>query len=380
MVLDWISQTQNLLKNGITFILITVLRTRGSTPCGNGHKMLCYLHANNNKELNLWGSIGGGLIEHQVCQYAQQLLTQTPQKNNLYRINLNTYQLHPDSGQCCGGEVQLCFEVISPLFPQIDWLSNLNSLYNQQQDALLLSVNAHGKTLKQAYGGKETTLIQTQIQQFFAPDTSTSKVKKLLSQTATMIGTKGMNFFHYSDKEITMVIEKIEYSCTQSVVLFGCGHISRALVPIISQLPVKIYWVDDRPQEFELYTQQHANQPIATNVNILCQDFLAVDLPMNAYCLVITYSHQRDYEICRHILSKSKPIYLGLIGSTMKEKRFKDFLQQENDISTEAVNTLHCPIGEVYKTQKSPAAIAISIANHLLKIINQQYEIPSSTT
>ena len=111
----------------------------------------------------------------------------------------------------------------------------------------------------------------------------------------------------------------------QSVAIFGAGHISRALMPILTKLPIRIYWIDDRAEQFEQY------QGDTSQINIICDDFISgfADLPEETYCLVITYSHKMDFDICEKIISRNSVTYLGMIGSRIKGNKFRDRLLQK---------------------------------------------------
>ena len=165
-------------------------------------------------------------------------------------------------------------------------------------------------------------------------------------------------------------LEKVVCSEIQTVAVFGAGHISRALMSIITKLPVNIYWIDDRPLQFEQY------QGDTSQINVICDDFSSglIDLPDDAYCLVITYSHQIDFDICEKIISKNKFSYLGMIGSAIKGKKFRDrFLQKGYPEKT--VDKFTCPIGEKQKFLKSPTAIAVTIAMDLINFLEHKRQI-----
>ena len=153
----------------------------------------------------------------------------------------------------------------------------------------------------------------------------------------------------------------------QPVVVFGAGHISRALMPILINLPIKIYWVDDRAEQFDKY------QGDTSQIDIICDDFVQSipDLPDSSYCLVITYSHQIDFEICEKMITQNNFSYLGMIGSEIKGKKFRDRFHQKN-FSEEVINKFICPIGDKQKFLKSPAAIAVTIAMDLINFIEHK--------
>lgn len=75
-------------------ILIEVIRTRGSTPRETGTFMLV-------GEDRIWGTIGGGRMEFDAVDTARAMLADGRQATAL------DITLGPDTGQCCGGRVEL---------------------------------------------------------------------------------------------------------------------------------------------------------------------------------------------------------------------------------------------------------------------------------
>lgn len=75
-------------------ILIEVARARGSTPRETGAFMLVSADG-------LWGTVGGGHMEFEAIDRAREMLANGDREAAL------DVTLGPDSGQCCGGRVEL---------------------------------------------------------------------------------------------------------------------------------------------------------------------------------------------------------------------------------------------------------------------------------
>ena len=84
--------------------------------------------------------------------------------------------------------------------------------------------------------------------------------------------------------------------------------------------------------------------------------------------LVLTHSHDLDYEICRAILRRNDFVWVGLIGSKSKAARFRHRLAQQG-IAAAKIEQLVCPIGIAGIASKLPGAIAIAVAAQLLRAI-----------
>ena len=88
-------------KAGRSFVMATVIETRGFTPRKGGTRMLIAADG------ETWGTIGGGAIEREVLERARAVLggeTSTLVKRHL------TQEL----GMCCGGEMSVFLEMIAP--------------------------------------------------------------------------------------------------------------------------------------------------------------------------------------------------------------------------------------------------------------------------
>ncbi len=95
---SWLDAAQTLLRLGEDHVIVTVLGSRGSTPRDPGSKMVV-------SRDELFGSIGGGHLEHRSQQLALDML-----KGELGEQHIEHFNLGPSLGQCCGGSVSVLFE------------------------------------------------------------------------------------------------------------------------------------------------------------------------------------------------------------------------------------------------------------------------------
>ena len=82
-------------------MLVTVQASRGSVPREAGTWMAVFANG-------FLGTIGGGHLEFQAIEHARHCLSGKP------CVSPVRYALGPTLGQCCGGEVHLQFEPVSP--------------------------------------------------------------------------------------------------------------------------------------------------------------------------------------------------------------------------------------------------------------------------
>jgi xanthine dehydrogenase accessory factor len=160
-----------------------------------------------------------------------------------------------------------------------------------------------------------------------------------------------------------------------NVVVFGNGHVGRALVQVLSTLPCDVTWVDEREHDFPGI--------VPANASILATDTLEDgidDAPTGSHFLVMTHSHAQDFELTQRILARGDFRYFGLIGSVSKRAQFERRLRARG-FGADALKRITCPIGSGATSpairSKEPGAIAIAVA---AEILQAQETISSAAT
>ena len=146
------------------------------------------------------------------------------------------------------------------------------------------------------------------------------------------------------------------------VLLFGAGHVGRALARALAPLPLRLRWIDDREQEFP-------DPPLDGPEVVLTGGWRAEvePAPPGAAYFVMTYSHGLDFEICEAVLRRGDFAYLGLIGSRSKRARFEHGWRALG-LDDALIERLVCPIGGSLK-DKRPAVIAALAAAQVLQAL-----------
>ena len=346
-------KTASALNKG--FVLLTIISTKGSTPCSNGDKIVF------SGAESVFGSIGGGNLEFKALSFAEELLSLN--SNGTY---LKKYPLGASLGQCCGGYVNVMFESFIQSDATNSWIKTVSNLLQDNEDFIVATIVDSNSEIE--FSSKKFVYLDGNL----SPNIDDKKISSLITKSAKDLlllsdSPTIVQFENQSGALTEVCFEKVLTSEVQPVVIFGAGHISRALMPILINLPIKIYWVDDRAEQFDKY------QGDTSQIDIICDDFVQSipDLPDSSYCLVITYSHQIDFEICEKMITQNNFSYLGMIGSEIKGKKFRDRFHQKN-FSEEVINKFICPIGDKQKFLKSPAAIAVTIAMDLINFIEHK--------
>jgi xanthine dehydrogenase accessory factor len=171
-----------------------------------------------------------------------------------------------------------------------------------------------------------------------------------------------------------------------NIMLFGAGHVGKALVPILAQLPCKVTWVDSREAQFPVNVEQYDN---VHKVVSDTPELEVASMPANSYFIVMTHNHQMDFEISQAILKRADFHYLGLIASDTKWRRFKQ-RYKHRDIDENQVARMNCPIGLSQVGGKLPMEVAVSVSAEIINIyqaeqakverLNQQLELSNPQT
>ena len=145
------------------------------------------------------------------------------------------------------------------------------------------------------------------------------------------------------------------------VLLFGAGHVGRALVLALAPLPFDVDWADPRAQAFPAAVPQ--------NVTLYGGDPLEVvaAAPEGSLAFIMSHSHALDLELADSALRNPRIAHVGVIGSATKRARFEKRLQA-GGIAETRVKSMICPIGTGGIRSKLPAAIAVSVAAQIITL------------
>lgn len=286
--------------------LVTVAKAEGSTPRETGARMAVP------REGTISGSIGGGPLEWSAIDVARNLLVRGR------GAEWKTVSLGPALDQCCGGRAEILHEAFAA--EDLDWIAPLAN-----SDAGELVVRG-----ERAGSGPYRREIVTSMPE--------------------------QGFFVLSEN---VILENIGETRTH-LLLFGAGHVGRAVVAALAPLPFTIRWIDDRAAAFDDADRNRA----ATVVSALPESELR-DAPQGAFVVVMTHSHALDLALVAAALPDPRFPYVGLIGSATKRALFERRLA-EFGLPAPAIERLVCPIGVRGISGKAPATIAAAAAAELL--------------
>lgn len=152
-----------------------------------------------------------------------------------------------------------------------------------------------------------------------------------------------------------------EYGVARTrILLFGAGHVGRALALALAPLPFRVQWFDGRENAFPAHVPGNCETVFAQD-----PEAALAAAPAGAFALVMTHSHPLDLALTAAALSRGDIPYVGLIGSATKRARFEARFR-EIGLPEERIAMLACPIGIAGVEDKDPAVIAAATAAELL--------------
>jgi len=360
---DWLDTLLQLRAAGTPAVVVTVASTKGSAPRETGTKMIV-------TPTDVHGTIGGGHLEHKAIAIARDQLA----AGRASDMPLRRFPLGASLGQCCGGLVNLLFE---PLAQDAPWLDAVANARRGGHDSVVVTAIDGDTTLDK--------LVVTREQVTGSLDANLDRAASALARALLADGgeprlatigvdchsREGGNQVSSAERRwapacagatrTTLFLEPIR-ATDFDIVLFGAGHVGRALVRTLAELPCRITWVDERETEFP--------RDIPANVTVACTDAPEAEVDAarpGAYFLVMTHSHALDEVLTEKILRRADYAYFGLIGSLTKRRAFEKRIERRG-MPAARFATMTCPIGVTGIPGKEPAAIAIAVAAELLQV------------
>ncbi len=287
-------------------VLCIVAEALGSCPGRVGFKMIVP------PDGACIGSVGGGSMEHRVIQSARDMLASGEEKPRILSFN-HTEEGEPQdrSGMVCSGS---------------------------QKIILIPSNNS-----KQALEGKLGILV--------------SENGLLLLDNAP-----GSNRLHISGESWEYTEE---LTPPPVVYIFGGGHCSLALTPVLNSLDMRVVVIDDREKIWTMEENRTTWEKI-----VMSYDKADSLVPMNSNAIVVimTASHGGDSTVLRQMLPK-KLKYLGMMGSRATGKHILAEMKSLG-FSDKELERIHTPIG-ISISSHTPAEIAVSIAAEIIMVLNR---------
>ena len=312
--------------DGKEMVLVTIVSSTGATPRGAGAHMIV------TKEGRIWGTIGGGEVEHRAEQLAKQVLVEKNSYGHDFSLAKGDVQ---NLGMICGGTVHVFFQYIPE--QGVPFAKLALKLAEESEDVWMICEVQNGTSL--GLYSKKTGFVGIEPMEWLLP---------YMVRRPKLVKENGREVY----------VEQVFSS--DKVYIFGAGHVAQELVPVLAHVGFRCVVMDDRAEFVNKDVFPMAEQAMVIDYERVA-DYITVK--ENDYICVMTRGHASDTSVQAQIL-KTPASYIGVMGSRAKKAGVYQKLY-EMGFTKEDTDRIISPIGLDIKGD-TPAEIAISIASQLI--------------
>jgi xanthine dehydrogenase accessory factor len=346
---DIYSEIVEALEKKEKCVLATLINRVGSAPRAVGAKYLV------KKDGTSLGSIGGGCVEAEVWQKAQKVMEEA--KGEILHFDLTSEQL-AEGGLICGGNIDIFLE---PLGQELLNIYEEAARIRQKGGAAILATLVSAES-DFPTGGSPKVLLKTSGEKVGSLSGGVGLEKEILSEGEILLREKRPKVVTLSSEHRKMEVLLEPIFSEPTVYIFGGGHISEQLAPLVKKVHFRVVIIDDR----EMFAnQQRFPEADEVLVSEFEKSFDQLHVDDSSYIVVVTRGHLYDGVILEQAI-KTDARYIGMIGSKKKIRTLYQSLMK-NGISKESLNRVHAPIGLDINSE-TPEEIAVSIAAELIKV------------
>ncbi len=284
-------------------MLITIIDRAGSTPRGIGASMLV-----GNSGL-IAGTVGGGSVEKDAIDLGVEVLSSRKSFTKHFELNLKDTSLN----MVCGGNLYLHFLYMDKALFE-DAVKTINSKISSEENGYIILDTAN-------------------------------------------------NHLSYSeDVVVSDGVVSIPVPVPDRVIIFGGGHVSQALVSVLSTVGFSCTVVENRKEFTDKVYFPKANDVIYSEYESVEN---LIDFRPQDYIVIMTHGHSHDYVVLEKML-RLKQTYIGVMGSRKKREFINEKLRLAG-IPEDRISSVHAPIG-INIGSITPEEVAISIAAEMIKV------------
>jgi xanthine dehydrogenase accessory factor len=300
MIIDFFKKVSRTLQSEKRLVLMVVIANEGSSPGRKGFKMAV-------TKDGMFGTIGGGIMEHKLVEYAQSLLGK-PAFEPFIKHQIHDKSAPKDqSGMICSGQQTIAF-------------------YDINQDFLPL--------VNQILTEKDFEITYTNI----GINKPSENPEWSLSETNAL---------------------------PQKVYIIGGGHVGLALSEVLSRMDFEIHILDHRDN---LNTMMQNNFVHSKQTVEFEQVDNYIPEGNDAYVVIMSFGYRTDDIIIRKLINKNFK-YIGMLGSREKIATLFQGLVDDG-FDKDRIASVYAPIGIDIKSETT-REIAISVAAQLIRVKNQ---------
>lgn len=307
------------LRQDEPVILMVVVESNGSSPGRQGFKMVV-------SENEMYGSIGGGIMEHKFVEMAKDQLLGNENYSMLRKQFHQKSAAKDQSGMICSGEQTILLYPVSE-----------NDISDIEKIILTLESSNRGELNISSSGIK------------FSDNINPEKD------------------FHFEMKSETVFEYTEDVGYKNHLFIVGGGHCALALSKLMSGLDFYIHLFEDRENLNTMVENTFVHEKkIVSDYSELTE---LIPSGENHFVAVMTFSYRTDNVAVRSLINKDFK-YFGVLGSESKMKQlFEEW--KRGGIPEETLKKIRSPIGIQIKSE-TPEEIGVSIAAEIIKVKNSR--------
>ncbi len=322
----------------------TVVKTSGSTPRGEGAKLLV------RGDGEMAGSVSGGCVETDVALHAQEVLQAGAPRLVSYGIS---DEMGISVGLACGGSIEVLIEPGQRAQTAVASDGDLGPVADLVRQEVPVAVavgtvlrpeNLIGRRAWFARGELNGSLGDSAIDAAFV-----AAAERLLRTGQSKTQTARDS----DDNEVELFIDT--YPAPPTLLIFGGVHVAIPLTKFAKILGYRVHVIDPRgvfatEERFADADELFIERP---------EDYLArTEVNENTYVVVLTHDPKFDEPVLKHVLN-TRASYVGAIGSRKTNQDRMARLEREG-VSRDLLARIHSPIGLDIGSQV-PEEIALAV-------------------
>lgn len=333
-----------LLRKGESFAVATIFDNIGSAPRKNGAKLLVRSGG------SIAGSIGGGRLEAEAIGLALTALFS--KQTVIQRFDLSSKDVAGMDMICGGkGEVLIDFVDAGDENSRVVYEAAAD-IYERGEKAWLITI------LDRAPGGtgvrRQLCLVKPDKTLVGKIDCDPYILEKLVS------GPAKISIHAEVLDQQRFLVEPLRPAGT--VYIFGAGHVSQRIAPLSASVGFRTVVLDDRA---EFASRERFSEPTEVMVIDSFRTLPELAIDENSYLVIVTRGHLYDSVVLEQLL-RSKPAYIGMIGSRSKrDKVYEELIAR--GYGKEELAHVYSPIGTSIGAE-TPEELAVSIVGELIKV------------
>jgi xanthine dehydrogenase accessory factor len=331
---------------GSDVAVATVVKTSGSTPRGEGAKLLV------RGDGEMAGSVSGGCVETDVALHAQEVLQAGQPRLVSYGIS---DEMGISVGLACGGSIEVLIEPSGTSSPQPSSTAvgegDLRAISDLVRHEVPVAI---GTVIRpESMVGRRVWFARGEIHGSFGDNALDGAFVASAERLLRSGQAKAQTARDATGNEVELFVDT--YPAPPTLLIFGGVHVGIPLTKYAKILGYRVQVIDPRGVFATRERFAEADDLLIERP----EDYLArTEINENTYVVVLTHDPKFDEPVLKHVLN-TRASYVGAIGSRKTNQDRMARLETEG-VSRELLARIHSPIGLDIGSQV-PEEIALAI-------------------